>query len=617
MAKSNGKPAASKNGARRLKTPHPKGRSLRSQLWFDNPENPGMTALYLERYLNFGLTLEELTSGKPIIGIAQSGSDLSPCNRHHLDLAKRVREGIRMAGGIAFEFPTHPIQETGKRPTAALDRNLAYLGLVEVLYGYPLDGVVLLTGCDKTTPACIMAAATVNIPAIVLSGGPMLNGYWRGEHAGSGTAVWKARQELAAERITYAEFLDMVASSAPSVGHCNTMGTASTMNALAEALGMSLPGCAAIPAPYRERGQIAYKTGLRIVQMVHEDLKPSDILTREAFENTIVANSAIGGSTNAPIHINAIARHIGVTVTIDDWEKIGFDVPLLVNMQPAGKYLGEEYYRAGGLPAVMNELLRAGRIHAGALTVNGKTIGENIKDAHSTAPDVILPYDKPMKAKAGFKVLRGNLFDSAIMKLSVISEEFRKRYLIDRKDPNAFEGKAVVFDGPEDYHHRIEDPSLGIDEHTMLFIRGTGAIGYPGSAEVVNMQPPAALIKKGITALPCIGDGRQSGTSGSPSILNASPEAAAGGGLALLKTGDRVRIDLNKGEANILISDAELAQRRADLQKRGGYPYPKSQTPWQEIQRGLVEQLADGMVLTPAVKYQRVAQTSGIPRDNH
>jgi dihydroxy-acid dehydratase len=617
MANNNGKKPASKGEARKLKTPHPKGRSLRSQLWFDNPENPGMTALYLERYLNFGLTLEELTSGKPIIGIAQSGSDLSPCNRHHLELAKRVREGIRMAGGIALEFPTHPIQETGKRPTAALDRNLAYLGLVEVLYGYPLDGVVLLTGCDKTTPACIMAAATVNIPAIVLSGGPMLNGYWRGEHAGSGTAVWKARQELAAERITYAEFLDMVASSAPSVGHCNTMGTASTMNALAEALGMSLPGCAAIPAPYRERGQIAYKTGLRIVQMVHEDLKPSDILTREAFENSIVANSAIGGSTNAPIHINAIARHIGVAVTIDDWEKIGFDVPLLVNMQPAGKYLGEEYYRAGGLPAVMNELLRAGRIHADALTVNGKTMGENIKDAHSTAPDVILPYDKPMKAKAGFKVLRGNLFDSAIMKLSVISEEFRKRYLINRKDPNAFEGKAVVFDGPEDYHHRIEDPSLGIDEHTMLFIRGTGAIGYPGGAEVVNMQPPAALIKKGITALPCIGDGRQSGTSGSPSILNASPEAAAGGGLALLKTGDRVRIDLNKGEANILISDAELAQRRADLQKRGGYHYPKSQTPWQEIQRGMVEQLADGMVLTPAVKYQRVAQTSGIPRDNH
>ena len=590
---------------------------LRSQLWFDNPDNPGMTALYLERYLNYGLTLEELTSGKPIIGIAQTGSDLSPCNRHHLELAHRVREGIRAAGGIVFEFPVHPIQETGKRPTAALDRNLAYLGLVEILYGYPIDGVVLTTGCDKTTPACIMAAATVNIPAIVLSGGPMLNGWWKGERAGSGTAVWQARQDLAAERIDYKEFLALVASSAPSVGHCNTMGTASTMNALAEALGMSLPGCAAIPAPYRERGQIAYKTGERIVAMVHEDLKPSDILTREAFENTIVANSAIGGSTNAPIHINAIARHIGVKVTIDDWEKIGYEIPLMVNMQPAGKYLGEEYYRAGGLPAVMNELLKAGKLHADALTVNGRTIGENIKDAQITDSDVIRPYATPMKEHAGFKVLRGNLFDSAVMKVSVISDEFRQRYLVNPKDPNAFEGTAVVFEGPEDYHARIEDPSLGIDENTLLFIRGVGPIGYPGSAEVVNMQPPAALIKRGITSLACIGDGRQSGTSGSPSILNASPEAAAGGGLALIKSGDRVRIDLNKGEANILISDAELAQRRADLQKRGGFPYPKSQTPWQEIQRGMVEQLGDGMVLTPAVKFQRVAQTSGVPRDNH
>jgi dihydroxy-acid dehydratase len=628
MAKNNGKSGNGKSkgsahtpslsrAPKRKTTPHPKGRTLRSQLWFDNPENPGMTALYLERYLNFGLTLKELTSGKPIIGIAQTGSDLSPCNRHHLDLAGRVREGIRAAGGIAFEFPCHPIQETGKRPTAALDRNLAYLGLVEILYGYPLDGVVLMTGCDKTTPACIMAAATVNIPAIVLSGGPMLNGWWKGERAGSGTAVWNARQELAAGRIDYKEFLALVASSAPSVGHCNTMGTASTMNALAEALGMSLPGCAAIPAPYRDRGQIAYETGVRAVEIVHEDLKPSDILTRKAFENTIVANSAIGGSTNAPIHINAIAKHIGVPLTIDDWEAVGLDVPLLVNMQPAGIYLGEEYYRAGGLPAVMNQLLKKGRIHADALTINGKTMGENVKDAAIQDTDVIYPYDKPMKEKAGFKVLRGNLFDSAVMKLSVISEEFRKRYLSNKKDPNAFEGKAMVFEGPEDYHHRIEDPKLGIDEYTMLFIRGAGAIGYPGGAEVVNMQPPAALIKKGITSLPCIGDGRQSGTSGSPSILNASPEAAAGGGLALLKTGDRVRIDLNKGTANILISDAELAQRRADLQKRGGFPYPKSQTPWQEIQRGMVEQLGDGMVLKPAVKYQRVAQNSGVPRDNH
>jgi dihydroxy-acid dehydratase len=591
-------------------------RRLRSQLWFDNPENPGMTALYLERYLNFGLTSAELRSGKPIIGIAQTGSDLSPCNRHHLELAKRVREGIRAAGGIAFEFPCHPIQETGKRPTAAVDRNLAYLSLVEVLYGYPLDGVVLMTGCDKTTPACLMAAATVNTPAIVLSGGPMLNGWWKGERAGSGTVVWKAREDLAAGRIDSREFLEIAAASAPSIGHCNTMGTASTMNALAEALGMSLPGCAAIPAPYRERGQIAYQTGVRAVEIVEEDLKPSDILTRKAFENAIVANSAIGGSTNAPIHINAIARHVGVKLSIEDWEKIGYDVPLLVNMQPAGKYLGEEYYRAGGLPAVMNELLKAKRIHADALTINGKTMGQNIRSASSSDSDVIKPYKAPMKKHAGFKVLKGNLFDSAIMKTSVISDEFRERYLSNPKDKNAFEGRAVVFEGPEDYHHRIDDPSLKIDENTLLFMRGTGPIGYPGSAEVVNMQPPAALIKKGITALPCIGDGRQSGTSGSPSILNASPEAAANGGLALLKTGDRVRIDLRKGTADILVSKAELSRRKAALLKNGGYHFPASQTPWQDIQRGIVDQLAEGMVLKPAVKYQRVAQ-KGVPRDNH
>ena len=602
---------ARSNGGRKA------GRPLRSQLWFDNPDNPGMTALYLERYLNFGLTPAELRSGKPIIGIAQTGSDLSPCNRHHIELAARVREGIRTAGGIAFEFPVHPIQETGKRPTAALDRNLAYLGLVEVLYGYPLDGVVLMTGCDKTTPACLMAAATVNIPAIVLSGGPMLNGWWKGERCGSGMAVWKAREELAAGRIDDEDFLNIAAASAPSVGHCNTMGTASTMNALAEALGMSLPGCAAIPAPYRERGQIAYATGLRAVEIVHEDLKPSDILTRKAFDNTIVACTAIGGSTNAPIHINAIARHIGVDLGIEDWEKVGYDVPLLVNMQPAGEYLGEEYFRAGGLPAVMHELLKAKRIHGDALTINGKTMGDNVRQAASQDENVIKPYKAPMKQRAGFKVLKGNLFDSAIMKTSVISEDFRQRFLSNPKDPNAFEGRAVVFDGPEDYHHRIDDPKLKIDERTLLFVRGTGPIGYPGSAEVVNMQPPAALIKKGITSLPCIGDGRQSGTSGSPSILNASPEAAANGGLALLKTGDRVRIDLNKGTADILISAEELAERSAALQKRGGYKYPASQTPWQEIQRGMVDQLADGMVLKPAVKYQRVAQTSGTPRDNH
>ena len=591
-------------------------RRLRSQLWFDNPDNPGMTALYLERYLNYGLSRQELTSGRPIIGIAQTGSDLSPCNRHHLELAGRVREGIRTAGGIAFEFPVHPIQETGKRPTAALDRNLAYLGLVEVLYGYPLDGVVLMTGCDKTTPACLMAAATVNTPAIVLSGGPMLDGYHNGKLAGSGTVLWQARQDVAAGKIDYKEFIDIAASSAPSIGHCNTMGTASTMNAMAEALGMSLPGCAAIPAPYRERARIAYDTGVRAVEIVREDLKPSDILTRAAFENAIVACSAIGGSTNAPIHLNAIARHIGVPLAIEDWEKVGYDVPLLVNMQPAGEYLGEDYFRAGGLPAVLHELNAARRLHRNELTINGKTVAQNVARAKACNADVIRPYDKPLKAKAGFKVLRGNLFDSAIMKTSVISDEFRKRYLSNPKDLNAFEGRAVVFDGPEDYHRRIDDAALGIDQHTILFMRGTGAIGYPGSAEVVNMQPPAALIKRGVTSLACIGDGRQSGTSGSPSILNASPEAAAGGGLALLKTGDRVRIDLNNGSADILISAAELAARRAALDKNGGYRYPQSQTPWQEIQRAMVDQLGSGMVLEPAVKYQRVAQKS-VPRDNH
>jgi dihydroxy-acid dehydratase len=589
---------------------------LRSQLWFDNPDNPGMTALYLERYLNYGLTRAELTSGRPIIGIAQTGSDLSPCNRHHLELAQRVRAGIRDGGGIAIEFPVHPIQETGKRPTAALDRNLAYLGLVEVLYGYPLDGVVLMTGCDKTTPACLMAAATVNTPAIVLSGGPMLNHVENGKLMGSGTLIWQARQDQAAGKIDYKEFIDIVARSAPSAGHCNTMGTASTNNAMAEALGMSLPGCAAIPAPYRERGQIAYETGLRAVEIVREDLKPSDILTRAAFENAIVACSAIGGSTNAPIHVNAIARHAGIELATEDWEKVGYDVPLLVNVQPAGEYLGEDYYRAGGLPAVMRELHAAGRLHGDARTINGKTVAENVARAKVYNPDVIRPYDRPLKAAAGFKVLRGNLFDSAIMKTSVISEEFRKRYLSNSKDPNAFEGRAVVFDGPEDYHRRIDDPSLGINEHTILFMRGVGPIGYPGSAEVVNMQPPAALIKRGITSLACIGDGRQSGTSGSPSILNASPEAAAGGGLALLKTGDRVRIDLNKGSADILIATDELNTRRAALEKSGGYQYPPSQTPWQEIQRNMVDQLAQGMVLAPAVKYQRVAQKS-VPRDNH
>jgi dihydroxy-acid dehydratase len=599
-----------------LLMPNPSTRKLRSQIWFDNPDNPGMTALYLERYHNFGLTREELQSGKPIIGIAQTGSDLSPCNRHHLVLAERVREGIRTQGGIAFEFPVHPIQETGKRPTAALDRNLAYLGLVEVLFGYPLDGVVLTTGCDKTTPACIMAAATVNIPAIVLSGGPMLNGWYKGERTGSGTVVWKARERLAAEEIDYEEFLDIVTSSAPSIGHCNTMGTATTMNSLAEALGMSLPGCAAIPAPYRERAQIAYETGRRIVDMVWEDLKPSDILTREAFENAIAVNSAIGGSTNAPIHLNAIARHIGVELDNDDWQRVGHEVPLLVNLQPAGEYLGEEFHRAGGVPAVVNELMKVGKISDRPITVNGKTLVDNCRGRNIENYDVIRPYENPLVPNAGFINLKGNLFDSAIMKTSVISDEFRQRYLSNPDDPNAFEGRAIVFDGPEDYHHRINDPALEIDESCLLFIRGTGPIGYPGGAEVVNMQPPDHLIKRGILALPCIGDGRQSGTSGSPSILNASPEAAASGGLAVLQTNDKVRIDLNRGEANMLIDAAELEQRFQVLADTGGFPIPEHQTPWQEIQRGMVGQLDEGMVLKPAVKYQRVAQRY-TPRDNH
>ena len=587
---------------------------LRSRQWFDEPSDPGMTALYLERYLNFGLTRKELQSGRPIIGIAQTGNDLAPCNRHHIELAHRVRDGIREAGGVAFEFPVHTIQETGKRPTAALDRNLAYLGLVEVLYGYPLDGVVLTTGCDKTTPACLMAAATVNLPAIVLSGGPMNNGWWKGRRSGSGTVVWEARLQHAAGVISYDEFMDIVASSAPSVGHCNTMGTASTMNALAEALGMSLPGCAAIPATYRERAQMAYETGRRSVEMVWEDLKPSDILTRQAFENAIVVNSAIGGSSNAAIHINAIARHAGVSLEIADWERIGHDVPLLVNMQPAGAFLGEDFYRAGGLPAVLHELVAAGRIHADALTVNGATIGANCFGRATEAPEVIRPYQNPLMREAGFIVLRGNLFDSAIMKTSVISPEFRARYLSNPADPNAFEGRAIVFEGPEDYHARINDASLEIDEHCLLFIRGTGPLGYPGSAEVVNMQPPDALIQKGITSLPCIGDGRQSGTSGSPSILHASPEAAAGGGLALLRTGDRVRIDLGRRSANILISSAELEARRSAA---GPFPIPQSQTPWQEIYRRTVGQLDTGACVDLATGFVNVIARYGEPRHSH
>lgn len=590
---------------------------LRSRAWFDNPDNIDMTALYIERYLNFGLSQEELQSGKPIIGIAQTGSDLSPCNRHHLVLAERLREGIREAGGIVLEFPVHPIQETGKRPTAGLDRNLAYLGLVEVLYGYPLDGVVLTIGCDKTTPACLMAAATVNIPAIALSVGPMLNGWHKGERTGSGTIVWKARQMLAAGEIDNKEFIRLVSSSAPSTGYCNTMGTATTMNSLAEALGMQLPGSAAIPAPYRDRQEIAYRTGLRIVDMVREDLKPSDILTRDAFHNAIKVNSAIGGSTNAPIHLAALARHIGVDLPIEDWQEQGHKVPLLVNLQPAGEYLGEDYYRAGGVPAVVRELMGAGLIAEDALTVNGKSIGDNCRDATIEDEKVIRPFGQPLKEDAGFIVLKGNLFDAAVMKTSVIGPEFRERYLSNPNDPDAFEGPAVVFDGPEDYHHRIDDPSLGITPETLMFMRGAGPIGYPGAAEVVNMRPPAYLITEGVSALPCIGDGRQSGTSGSPSILNASPEAAAGGGLALLRTGDRVRIDLGKGRADVLLSDEELAERRRELEAAGGYQYPASQTPWQEIQRSVVGQMATGAILEGAEAYQKIAQTRGLPRDNH
>ena len=590
---------------------------LRSRAWFDNPANIDMTALYIERYMNFGISQAELQSGKPIIGIAQTGSDLSPCNRHHLVLAERLREGIREAGGIALEFPVHPIQETGKRPTAGLDRNLAYMALVEVLYGYPLDAVVLTIGCDKTTPACLMAAATVNIPAIALSVGPMLNGWHKGERTGSGTIVWKAREMLAAGEIDNAGFIKLVASSAPSTGYCNTMGTATTMNSLAEALGMQLPGSAAIPAPYRDRQEVAYETGKRIVEMVAEDLKPSDIMTREAVLNAIVVNSAIGGSTNAPIHLAALARHMGVELDIRDWQEHGHKVPLLVNLQPAGEYLGEDYYRAGGVPAVVSQLMDQGLIHEDVMTVNGKTMGENCRGVEIEDERVIRPFDQPLKEEAGFIVLSGNLFDAAIMKTSVISEEFRARYLSNPDDPNAFEGPAIVFDGPEDYHHRIDDPSLNITSETLMFMRGAGPIGYPGAAEVVNMRPPAYLIREGIHALPCIGDGRQSGTSGSPSILNASPEAAAMGGLALIQTGDRVRIDLNTGSANVLISDEELAERRRKLEAEGGYKYPASQTPWQEIQRSVVGQMNTGAILEGAEKYQRIAQTMGLPRDNH
>ena len=584
---------------------------LRSQQWFDNPENPGMTALYIERSLNFGLTPEELRSGKPIIGIAQTGSDISPCNRIHVKLAERVREGIRSAGGIALEFPVHPIQETLKRPTASLDRNLAYLGLVEILHGYPIDGVVLTTGCDKTTPACLMAAGTVDIPAIVLSGGPMLDGWHDGKLAGSGMAVWDSRVELSAGRINYDEFMDIVTSSAPSDGHCNTMGTASTMNSLAEALGMSLTGNANIPAPYRERGQMAYRTGLRIVEMVKEDLTPSKIMTRKAFENAIVVNSAIGGSTNAQIHITAIARHVGIDLETDAWQNVGYDIPLMVNVQPAGKYLCESYHRAGGTAAVMNELLSNNKLHGDVITVSGKKMSECLNGLKIKDKDVISEFKNPLKTRAGFIVLKGNLFESAIMKTSVISNEFRKKFLSKPGKEGVLEGRAIVFEGSEDYHDRVNDDSLNMDENCILVIRGAGPIGWPGSAEVVNMQPSDKLIKQGITELPCIGDGRQSGTSGSPSILNASPESAVGGGLAWLKTGDTIQIDLNKFTANMLVDDDEIQERK----KSGPPKFPCHQTPWQEIYRNHVGHMADGGILENAVSYQKVKKS--LPRDNH
>lgn len=589
-------------------------RPLRSQQWFDDPSHADMTALYVERYMNYGLTRAELQSGRPIIGIAQTGSDLTPCNRHHLELAQRVKAGIRDAGGIPMEFPVHPIAEQSRRPTAALDRNLAYLGLVEILHGYPLDGVVLTTGCDKTTPACLMAAATTDLPAIVLSGGPMLDGHHKGQLIGSGTVLWHARNLMAAGEIDYEGFMEMTTAASPSVGHCNTMGTALSMNALAEALGMSLPGCASIPAPYRERGQMAYATGRRICELVMQEVRPSSIMTREAFENAIAVASALGASSNCPPHLIAIARHMGIELSLDDWQRIGEDVPLLVNCMPAGKYLGEGFHRAGGVPAVMHELRKAGRLHEDCITVSGKTIGEVVSDTVTSNRDVILPFDEPLKHSAGFIVLSGNFFDSAIMKMSVVGEAFRKTYLSEPGKENSFEARAIVFEGPEDYHARIDDPALDIDERCILVIRGAGTVGYPGSAEVVNMAPPAALIKKGIDSLPCLGDGRQSGTSASPSILNMSPEAAVGGGLALLQTNDRLRVDLNNRRVDLLVDDEEVARRRAAWKPN----IPASQTPWQELYRQLVGQLSTGGCLEPATLHMRViAREGGMPRHSH
>ena len=587
-------------------------RRLRSRDWFDNAERMDMTALYLERFMNYGITPEELRSGRPIIGIAQSGSDLSPCNRIHLELAKRTRDGIRDAGGVPIEFPVHPIFENCRRPTAALDRNLLYLGLVELLNGYPIDGVVLTTGCDKTTPSQIMAASTVDIPAIVLSGGPMLDGWHEGELVGSGTVIWRSRRKLAAGEIDEEEFLERATSSAPSAGHCNSMGTASTMNAVAEALGMSLTGCAAIPAPYRERGQMAYRTGQRIVEMVRDDLKPSDILTRAAFENAVATISVLGGSSNAQPHVQAMAAHAGVELPLSVWQDHGYELPLLVNMQPAGQYLGERFHRAGGVPSALWELLEAGKLHGDCLTCTGKTMGENLAGRESRDREVIRPFADPLMERAGFMVLSGNLFNFAILKTSVISEEFRDRYLQRPGHENVFEARAVVFDGSDDYHHRINDPTLAIDEDSILVIRGSGVIGWPGSAEVVNMQPPDVLIRRGVQCLPTLGDGWQSGTSDSPSVLNISPESAAGGGLAWLRTGDTICIDLNKRACNALVDDTEIARRLLDEPEP---PIPPSNTPWEELFREKTGQLAEGGVMDFAVKYRRTGRN--LPRHNH
>ncbi len=584
---------------------------FRSQDWFDNKEHIDLTALYLERFMNYGITPEELRSGKPIIGIAQSGSDLAPCNRIHLELTKRVKDGVRAAGGIPIEFPAHPIFENCRRPTAALDRNLAYLGLVEILFGYPIDAVVLTTGCDKTTPSSLMAASTVDIPAIVLSGGPMLDGWHDGELVGSGTVIWRSRKRLAAGEIDETEFLNIAMDSAPSAGHCNTMGTALTMNSVAEALGMSLTGCAAIPAPYKERGQMAYRTGVRIVEMAYEDLTPSKVLTRETFINAMKVISAIGGSTNAQPHLMAMARHAGVEITAEDWNELARPIPLLANVQPAGEYLGERFHRAGGIPAIMWELLNAKEINGDVLTVTGKTLADNLLNLPKTDRDVIKPFAQPMLKDAGFAVFSGNFFDFAIMKTSVISPEFTQRFLSEEGNEGVFDARAIIFEDSEDYHQRINDPALNIDVHCILVIRGAGPIGWPGSAEVVNMQPPDYLIKQGITSLPTLGDGRQSGTSDSPSILHVSPESSVGGGLAYLQTNDMLRINMNNGTCDVLLPEGEFESRKSTTPLSP----PKSQTPWQEIYRDTVGDLSQGGVIELATKYQGISKK--LPRHNH